>query len=146
MLLALASVSCGGDDDGGNDDLNLTGNWSLVLNYVSDDCGLGPQAPDVFDVVIQQSGNQFTLTDSDGQVLNGTVDGDEMTLGGTVVDTIDSGAGAGCRVSVTYDGDGSGNDNNVSGTVTTRVVISPQGGCILNITCNVNFSFTMVRR
>ena len=143
ILLALVATSCGGGDDD-DDTLNLAGNWTFTLTYLSNTCGAPApiDTTDTFDATIQQSGNQLVITDSSGDSLTGSVSGSQMTIGGTVQTTTD----AGCNARITYNGTGSGNDNRVNGTISTNTVVTPAGGCTLSGSCGINFSFVANRR
>jgi hypothetical protein len=141
LALGFAATSCGGG--GGGEDINISGNWTITLTYVSNTCGAPPPTQRVItdDVTITQSGSQFTLIDPSG-TLTGTVHGSTITISGTISTTTTQG----CNATVTYNGNGSGNETQISGTLTTNTVVTPAGGCVLAGQCGINFTLVMTKR
>jgi hypothetical protein len=139
LLGALAAGCNGGGDSGG---LNLSGNWTLRVQQVSNTCGLPPVQTQPVQVTATQSGNRVTFQAAGGGSLRltGELNGSTLRLEGSDTDTFQ-----GCSAAGDYEGTGQASEQQITGALSLQLAIRPRGTCLLNRDCTLNLTFTMTR-
>lgn len=131
-LFAMAT-GCGGDSD---EELDLTGRWTLTITLASNDCGFPNGIGASADVTITQNGAQVSMQSEDG-VLQGTLNGHSLSLASTT-------AQEGCEGTDRLAIEASASDRRITGTV--RVASAPNPlSCAAGTSCTASYSLVMTR-